>query len=113
MNQSTYAIVDSKSKGMFNLTLFARIFYDTQGYTHILHFILQASCTQYCLRQVNKTWSRIACLCPVHRCHSIYQALMSKYSSPKNVTTTVRSANFLPASAASAFCAEAGSSYLT
>lgn len=36
-------MIDSKSGSMFNATLFARIFYDTQDYTHILHFILQAS----------------------------------------------------------------------
>lgn len=42
----------------------------------------------------------------------VYHAPTSKYSSPKNVATTVRSANFLPANAASAFCAAADSSYL-
>lgn len=45
--------------------------------------------------------------------HKDYHALMSKYSSPKKVATTVRSENFLPASAASAFDAAAESSNLT
>ena len=42
----------------------------------------------------------------------VYHAPTSKYSSPNTVTTTVRSANFLPARAASAFCADSGFSYL-
>ena len=41
-----------------------------------------------------------------------YQAPTSKYSSPNTVTTTVRSANFLPASAARAFWASAAAEYL-
>jgi len=101
---------------MFNVTSFARIFYDTQGYTH--------SSTSSCTHQAHTYFKHLSAptqqgtafawsACSLLVCLSIYQALMSKYSSPKNVTTTVRSANFLPASAASAFCAEAGSSYLT
>lgn len=38
---------------------------------------------------------------------------MSNLTSPKKVTTTVRSANFLPASACRAFCADSGTSYFT
>ena len=60
--------------------------------------------------------------CPLHRnpyqnpaliFFPLYHAPTSKFSSGKNVVTTVRSANFLPASARSAFCAPSGESYLT
>lgn len=44
---------------------------------------------------------------------STYQAPTSKFSSGKNVVTTVRSANLRPASACKAFLVDAAESYLT